>query len=58
MSPNRRIVLNIAATDDRPPSARGRNVFRDGEVFKVTHPDDVEIAELMLLGRENRHGQT
>lgn len=31
-----------------PPSARGRNVFRDGEVFKVTHPSDVEIAELML----------
>lgn len=31
-----------------PPSACGRNVFRDGEVFKVTHPDDIEIAELML----------
>ena len=36
-----------------PPSARGRNVFRDGEVFKVTHPDDIEIAELMLR-RRNR----
>ena len=34
-----------------PPSARGRNVFRDGEVFKVTHPSDVEIAELMLKRR-------
>ena len=34
-----------------PPSARGRNVFRDGEVFKVTHPSDVEIAELMLRRR-------
>lgn len=34
-----------------PPSARGRNVFRDGQVFKVTHPDDVEIAELMLRRR-------
>ncbi len=34
-----------------PPSARGRNVFRDGEVFKVTHPDDIEIAELMLRRR-------
>ena len=34
-----------------PPSARGRNVFRDGEVFKVTHPDDIEIAELMLKRR-------
>lgn len=32
-------------------TARGRNVFRDGEVFKVTHPDDVEIAELMLRRR-------
>ncbi len=34
-----------------PPNARGRNVFRDGEVFKVTHPDDIEIAELMLKRR-------
>ena len=34
-----------------PPSARGRNVFRDGQVFKVTHPDDVEIAELILWRR-------
>lgn len=34
-----------------PSSARGRNVFRDGEVFKVTHPSDVEIAELMLRRR-------
>lgn len=34
-----------------PPSARGCNVFRDGEVFKVTHPSDVEIAELMIRRR-------
>ena len=34
-----------------PPSARGRNIFRDGEVFKVTHPSDVEIAELMMRRR-------
>lgn len=34
-----------------PPSARGRNVFRDGQVFKVTHPDDIEIAELMMRRR-------
>ena len=34
-----------------PLSARGRNVFRDGEVFKVTHPSDIEIAELMLRRR-------
>lgn len=34
-----------------PPSARGHNVFRDGEVFKVTHPSDVEIAELMMKRR-------
>ena len=31
-----------------PPTARGKNIFRDGEVFKVTHPSDIEIAELML----------
>ncbi len=31
-----------------PPSAIGKNIFRDGEVFKVTHPADIEIAELML----------
>ena len=34
-----------------PTAAKGRNVFRDGEVFKVTHPSDVEIAELMLRRR-------
>ena len=34
-----------------PATARGCNVFRDGEVFKVTHPSDVEIAELMLRRR-------
>lgn len=34
-----------------PANARGYNVFRDGEVFKVTHPDDIEIAELMLRRR-------
>lgn len=34
-----------------PALARGRNVFRDGDVFKVTHPNDVEIAELMLRRR-------
>ena len=31
-----------------PATARGCNVFRDGEVFKVTHPSDIRIAELML----------
>ena len=34
-----------------PSSARGHNVFRDGQVFKVTHPDDIEIAELILRRR-------
>ena len=34
-----------------PANARGYNVFRDGEVFKVTHPNDIEIAELMLRRR-------
>ncbi len=34
-----------------PHTARGANVFRDGEVFKVTHPEDIEIAELMLKRR-------
>lgn len=34
-----------------PADARGRNIFRDGEVFKVTHPSDVVIAELMLQRR-------
>lgn len=34
-----------------PLSARGHNVFRDGQIFKVTHPADVEIAELMLRRR-------
>ena len=37
-----------------PPSARGRNIFRDGEVFKVTHPSDVEISELMLRRRSEK----
>ena len=48
MFPNRRILPSTAATHERSPSARGRNVFRDGEVFKIAHSDDVEIAELML----------
>ena len=37
-----------------PPSARGCNIFRDGQVFKVTHPDDIEIVELMIR-RRRRH---
>ena len=37
-----------------PPLARGRNVFRDGQVFKVTHPDDIEIAELMIRRRQRQ----
>ena len=41
------VRLRLALT----PSARDHNVFRDGEVFKVTHPDDIEIAELMLRRR-------
>ena len=35
-----------------PPTARGHNCYRDGEVFKVTNPPDVEIAELMLRRRQ------
>lgn len=34
-----------------PAVAKGQNIFRDGEVFKVTHPSDVEIAELILRRR-------
>lgn len=35
-----------------PLSAHGHNVFRDGQVFKVTHPADVEIVEMMLARNE------
>lgn len=34
-----------------PPTACGHNVFRDGDVLKVTHPSDIEIAELMMRRR-------
>ena len=31
-----------------PPDAKGYNAFCDGRVFKVTHPDDIAIVELMM----------
>lgn len=34
-----------------PPEARGYNAFHNGPVFKVTHPDDIEIVEVLMKRR-------
>lgn len=31
-----------------PPEAKGFNAFHSGPVFKVTHPDDIKIVEVLL----------
>lgn len=33
-----------------PPEARGFNAFHNGPVFKVTHPNDIKIVEVLMKG--------
>ena len=35
-----------------PDSAKGYNAFYDGRVFKVTHPDDIKIIEVLMPDRK------
>lgn len=35
-----------------PPEARGYNAFHDGPVFKVTHPNDIRIVEMLMERRK------
>jgi len=34
-----------------PPDAKGYNAFYEGPVFKVTHPDDIAVVELLMKRR-------